>query len=41
MEACRLKLLPHVPKPFGQFTSANIRQARQQLREIKLRVQIV
>ena len=41
MESWRLKLLPLVREPGGQFTSANSQQVRQQLREIQLCVQNV
>jgi hypothetical protein len=41
MESWRLKLLPLVREPGGQFTSANSQQVRQQLREIQLWVQNV
>ncbi len=41
MESWRLKLLPLVREPVGQFTSANSQQVRQQLHEIQLWVQIV
>jgi len=40
-QACHLKPFPVVGEPVGQFAFAHLREVRQQLREIQLRVYIV